>query len=144
MKTKEFLKCIDEARLQAAIAAAEGKTSGEIRVLISDRKVGEPVEAAQRAFLENGMDKTRERNAVLIFIAPQSQSFAVIGDEAVHRVCGQAFWDELGGLLKETFGHGHFTDGLVAVVVRTGDLLGKHFPRRGDDVNELPDRILGG
>lgn len=143
MKPKEFIQKLDEARLQQAIAAAEKLTSGEIRVLVTDRPVEEPVAAAQQAFLKNRMDQTRERNAVLIFIAPASRNFAVIGDEGVHARCGQAFWDELRRVMSEAFAGGRFTEGLVEVVEKTGRLLGAHFPRSGDDTNELPDRILG-
>lgn len=143
MKPKEFIQNLDEARLQQAIAAAEKLTSGEIRVLVTNRPVEDPVAAAQRAFLKNRMDQTRERNAVLIFIAPASRNFAVIGDEGVHARCGQAFWDELRKVMSEAFAGGRFTEGLVEVVARTGRLLGEHFPRSGDDTNELSDRILG-
>lgn len=143
MKPKEFLQKLDEARLQQAIAAAEQRTSGEIRVLVTNCPVEDPVAAARQAFLKNRMDQTRERNAVLVFIAPASRNFAVIGDEGVHARCGQAFWDELRGVISEAFAGDRFTEGLVEVVARTGRLLGEHFPRSGDDTNELSDRILG-
>ena len=92
MKPKAFLSQLDEASLVAAIAAAESKTSGEIRVFLSHRKPDDAVAAAQRAFDQLGMARTRERNGVLIFVAPKARKFAVIGDAGVHQHCGDDFW----------------------------------------------------
>ena len=88
------------------------------------------------------MQKTRHRNAVLIFVAPVSQTFAVIGDEAVHRKCGDAFWQQLAAAMTEHFKQGEFTAGLVHGIERAGVLLAAEFPRQPDDHNELPDGMI--
>lgn len=142
MKPRDFFLTLNEARLREAIAAAEKSTSGEIRVMVSQKIVPDPVAAAQEAFLLQGMQQTRERNAILLFIAPRSQTYAVIGDEGVHTHCGQAFWDELGRKLGAAFASGDFTGGLCQVISETGLLLSRHFPRRPDDQNELHDQVL--
>ena len=36
-----------------------------------------------------------------------------------------------------------FTEAVVFAVQKVGDALAKHFPRRPDDVNELPDKLVG-
>jgi uncharacterized membrane protein len=132
---------LDHARVVAAIAAAERRTSGEIRVLFSRHKADDPVAAATRQFERLGMTATAARNGVLIFVAPRSRNFAVIGDTGVHEKCGQAFWAELAAAMSEHFRRGDFTAGLVHGIERAGGLLAEHFPRRPDDVNELPDDI---
>lgn len=141
MKPADFERTIDQAQVVAAIAAAEARTSGEIRVVVSVREVADAVRTAQQEFVRLGMADTRERNAVLIFIAPRSQRLAVIGDEGVHRRCGESFWTEVVHAMEEHFRAGDFTRGLVQAVERTGTLLAAHFPRRGDDANELPDAV---
>src|SRR5207244_3273118 len=83
---------VDDARVVAAIVAAEQRTSGEIRVLVSRQKVDEPIAAAQKHFERLGMTNTAARNGVLIFISPAAKTFAVIGDKGVHEKCGDAFW----------------------------------------------------
>lgn len=132
---------IDHDRVVAAIGAAEGKTSGEIRVLLARRKADDPVAAAQAHFERLGMTRTAARNGVLIFLAPRSRTFAVIGDTAIHEKCGDAFWTELATAMTEHFKRGDFTAGLVHGIDRAGALLAEHFPRSADDVNELPDTI---
>jgi uncharacterized membrane protein len=141
MKPKDFLKQLQHDEIVAAIRDAEKKTSGEIRVFISHKKVAGPVETAQREFERLGMTKTRERNGVLIFVAPRSRSFAVIGDEAVHRKCGDTFWQELAAEMTGHFKRSDFTQGIVHGVRKAGELLAQHFPCGPDDRNELPDAV---
>jgi uncharacterized membrane protein len=132
---------VDEQRVTAAIAAAEQRTSGEIRVLVARQPATDPVAAAQQHFARLGMTQTAGRNGVLIFIAPALRTFAVVGDTAVHEKCGDAFWRELADAMSERFKRGEFTEGLVLGIDRAGALLAAHFPRRPDDRNELPDTM---
>jgi uncharacterized membrane protein len=141
MKPKEFIRQLEETELVAAIAAAESKTSGEIRVYISHKKPHDVLHAAQRTFESLGMTRTRERNAVLIFVAPAAQTFAVIGDTAVHQRCGTEFWNTLTDEMTGHFRKSEFAAGIFHAVHKAGALLAQHFPRRPDDVNELPDAV---
>jgi uncharacterized membrane protein len=141
MKPRKFISQLPEAKLVAAIAAAERKTSGEIRVFISHKKLADAVGAAQRAFEDLGMTNTRERNGVLIFVAPAVQKFAVIGDRGVHERCGDEFWRVLADEMTGHFRKAEFTAGMLQAVHKAGALLAEHFPRRPDDVNELPDAL---
>lgn len=132
---------IDDDRIVAAIAAAEQRTSGEIRVVVAREKTGDPVTAAQRQFERLGMTRTAERNGVLVYLCPHSHAFAVIGDRGIHEKCGQPFWAELAAAMTDHFKRGDFTGGLVLGIDRAGELLAAHFPRRPDDRNELPNTV---
>jgi uncharacterized membrane protein len=142
MKKSDFIKQLDHPALEAAIARAEAGTSGEIRVVVMHDPAPEPVAAAQAAFTRLGMEKTRDRNGVLIFVAPVSQTFAVIGDTAVHAQCGQPFWDEMAATMSVAFRHGDFTTALRAGIERAGILLGRHFPRQPGDQDELSNQVV--
>jgi uncharacterized membrane protein len=141
MKARHFLKQLEHAQIVAAIQEAEKKTSGEIRVFISRKPIEDPVPAAQHHFVGLGMEKTRDRNGVLIFVAPQTHKFAVIGDAAVHAKCGEAFWTELAREMSTHFRQSDFTSGLVHGVRKAGELLARHFPRRPGDTNQLADEV---
>lgn len=144
MKTKAFLQQLRHDEIVAAIREAEQKTSGEIRVFVSHKEIADPVAAAQAEFARLGMMKTRERNGVLIFVAPRTQKFAVIGDEGVHRLCGDGFWQAMAVEMAGHFHKSDFTPGLIHGVRKAGELLAQHFPRRPDDRNELPDQVEQG
>ncbi|HUK82263.1 MAG TPA: TPM domain-containing protein [Verrucomicrobiae bacterium] len=141
MKAKELSRQLDHRRIVAAIGNAEKHTSGEIRVYVSYRKARDPHHDATRQFLKLGMNKTNHRNAVLIYVAPESQTFAIIGDEAVHARCGQEFWERVAGGMAELFRQKKFTDGIVHGIDTAGRLLAEHFPAQGGSHNELPDSI---
>jgi uncharacterized membrane protein len=141
MRARDFLQQVKHDDVVTAIREAERRTSGEIRVFISREESGDPVALAQAEFVRLGMEKTRERNGVLIFVAPRAQKFAVIGDAAVHAKCGDEFWRELANTMGVHFSKSEFTSGLVLGIRKAGELLAEHFPRRGDDRNELPDRV---
>ena len=143
MRQDAFLAAIDDERIVAAIRLAESRSRGEIRVHVAEGLVSDPRRAAEADFARLGMAATAERNGVLILVAPESQSFAVIGDKGIHDRCPAGFWDEIVLGLREDFGAGRFTEGIVGAVTRVGDELQRHFPRReGEgDVNELPDAV---
>jgi uncharacterized membrane protein len=128
MKTKHLFRELDHDQITAAIAEAEKHTTGEIRVYVSHRKVHDPRHAAVHQFAKMGLDKTKHRNAILIFIAPESQNFAVIGDKAVHAKCGETFWEEIVGAMRDYFRQGKFTEGVVHGISTAGRVLAEHFP----------------
>src|SRR4051794_32463433 len=143
MRTHNFIRQLEHDRIVEAIKKAEAKTSGQIRVFLQRGRFEEDALArAQKKFLQLGMEKTAERNAVLIFVAPRVQKFAVIGDEGVHAKCGEQFWEELVARMRQHFLREDFTEALLEAVGSTGDLLAKYFPRTGPAPNELPDEII--
>ena len=87
------------------------------------------------------MDRTPERNGVLIFLAARSRNFAVVGDRGVQEKCGDIFWTELAAAMSDYFKRGDFTAGIIHGVDRAGELLAAHFPRTDGGANQLPDTI---
>jgi uncharacterized membrane protein len=131
MRAREFLSKLEHERIVHAIREAETETSGEIRVYIhrSSLKI-DPLVAAQRKFHRLGMHKTRLRNAVLIFVAPRSHKFAVIGDKAVHEKCGEAFWQRVVDQMRGHFQNEKFSHAIVEAIAEIGKVLAEHFPKR--------------
>ncbi len=145
MRTHNFLRELEHDRIVRAIKEAEAKTSGQIRVFLQRGKFEEnALERAQKKFVQLGMNKTRERNAILILVAPRAQKFAVVGDEGVHEKCGEKFWQDLVARMREHFLREDFTQALMEAITATGELLARHFPRTGAAPNELPDEIVEG
>jgi uncharacterized membrane protein len=116
-------------RVVAAIGAAEARTSGEIRVVVARHKAKDPVAEAQAYFRKFGMAQAKDRNGVLIFVAPRSRNFAVIGDTGIHQKCGDAAWASIAAAMTELFRKGDFTDGIIHGVERAGELLASFFPK---------------
>lgn len=145
MRTKEFLSKLEHDRIVRAIQEAEAKTSGEIRVYIQRGNIsGDALAAAQKKFHKLGMHRARERNAVLIFVAPRAHKFAVLGDKAVHEKCGEQFWQSVVDRMHAHFQSEKFSDALVEAIEEIGKVLATHFPKGSTTGNELPDEIVEG
>jgi uncharacterized membrane protein len=129
MHPKKLIQQLPHDTIVGAIREAEQKTSGEIRVLISHKSVADPVAEAQKEFFRLGMANSPEKNGVLIFVAPRTHKFAVIGDSGVHAKCGDVFWQELAKVMTDYFRKSEFTEGIIHAVRKAGDLLAEHFPR---------------
>jgi uncharacterized membrane protein len=145
MRTKDFLSRIEHSRIVGTIKEAEAKTSGQIRVYVQRGEfAGDPLVEAQEQFRKLGMQATKERNGVLIFVLPRACKFAVVGDEGVHQKCGNEFWQQLVARMRAHFQSENFTDALVEAIEEVGQLLARHFPKTSAPQNELPDEIIEG
>lgn len=146
MKAREFVKALDDQQIVSAIRDAEGRSRGEIRVHVAEGPVPDAQAAAQADFPRLGMRETAERNGVLILVAPESQTFAVVGDQGIDQRCPEGFWSAVVDTMRGHFREGRFDEGIVEAVHLVGDELARHFPRRpGEtDRNELPDAISHG
>jgi uncharacterized membrane protein len=144
MRTSEFLSKLEHDRIIEAIREAESKTSGEIRVYIQRGRLhGDPLIVAQRKFQRLAMQKTRERNAALIFVAPRAHKFAVVGDKAIHEKCGEEFWQRVIDRMRTHFQNEKFSRAIVEGIEEIGKLLAAHFPKTTADRDELPNEIAG-
>ncbi len=136
------MRRIDTARVEAAIRAAERRTSGELRVAVARFFLGRDVRrAAEKTFDRLGMHRTKRRNGVLIFVAPLGRRCAVVADSGAHAAVEPAFWDGVVTKLVTQFRGGQLTAGLEAGIQEIGERLSGPFPFEPGDVDELPDTV---
>jgi len=137
-----FLTDEEEALLVEEIRKEEARTSAEIRVCVTDKLIFRPQRFAWRLFDDIGMRNTRERNAVLIVMMPRVKKIVVIGDKAIHDLVGDAYWQNaVSAMVREMHASGPL-NAIREGLRRLGDTLSSHWPRREDDINELPDEIV--
>jgi uncharacterized membrane protein len=136
-----YFSQFESDRIVQSIAAAEAKSSAEIRVHVTRRVPKNLEERALRRFHLLGMTGTAGRNGVLLYIAPRARQFRILGDVGIHEKCGPQFWTEVAAAMEDQFRKGEFTEGVIAAVTRVGEVLATHFPRLPGDVNELPDSV---
>jgi uncharacterized membrane protein len=135
------MKLVDIEAIRRAVERAESQTSGQIRVSVSTLFWGDVRHAAHRAFVRLGMEQTRQRNGILLFIVPSRRRFAVVGDQGIHDRVGQDFWDGVAKAISERFHKGDFTGGIIHGVETVGQQLAQHFPPVPGGPNELPDDV---
>ena len=145
-KKKHFFTQAQEALVVDAVRKAELRTSGEVRVFVESRcKYIDAIDRAAEIFFSLQMEKTDDRNAVLVYIAMKDRQLAVFGDEGIHRKVGTEFWNREVAAMISTFNRNDYASGISNCIKDIGESLHQHFPYdEKTDKNELPDNIVFG
>jgi len=145
-RKKSFFPEEDTRIIVKAIRHAENQTSGEVRVFAESRcSWVDAMDRAKEIFFSLKMDKTEQRNAVLVYVAIKDRQLAVFGDEGIHQKVGNEYWNRVVGEMLASFNTNNYGEGIGNCVIQIGDALKTHFPfNRETDKNELPDEIVFG
>lgn len=145
-KKKPFFSEEENQKVVQSIRSAEKSTSGEIRVFIESKcRFIEPLDRAVEIFRELNMQKTKDRNAVLLYVAIKDRQLAIYADEGIHQKVGTQFWEEkVNGILLH-FDKKNYANGIAHCITEIGEALKENFPYNKEvDKNELPDEIIFG
>lgn len=141
VRASRFFTKDQQDQIREAIRQAERETSGEIRVHIETWLTGSVLDRAAWVFRKIGMHTTNERNGILFYLAVRNKQFAVIGDAGINEKVPEEFWKNIKDAIQADFQDKKYMEGLVAGILMAGHQLKTHFPRKDDDINELPDEI---
>ncbi|MGH9602834.1 MAG: TPM domain-containing protein, partial [Terriglobales bacterium] len=112
------------------------------RLLTPKREMLEEVErAARHAFASFRVRRTAARTGILIYVSLFEHMVYVLGDDAIAARLQQKDWDEVRDLILNGLRSGHAADAMCDAIARCGELLGRHFPYRAGDVNEIGDEL---
>lgn len=110
---------------------------------VGRRRIDEAVrERAVRAFYEKGLYRTRDETGILIFLSLLEHKVWILGDRGIDGKIPRQEWQDLAGELSRGMREGRACDALCSVIAACGAELGRHFPRKPDDTNELEDGII--
>jgi putative membrane protein len=113
------------------------------RRLIGQRAGERAVNArAFQLFAERGLQGTRGRTALLIFVSELEHRVVLLGDRTLDAQLGQQGWDEHVSRLVQHIRGGQARAGLLDVLERLTPQLTTLAPREHDDENELPNAVL--
>jgi uncharacterized membrane protein len=139
---KKFLRETESAKINSAIKEAESKTSGEIKLVMARHCWGKMEAKAAKIFRKLGLDKTKERNCVLILFIVTNREFLIHGDHGIHERVGQEFWDDIRDKMVAAFRQDEFGEGISQGVFLIGEKLSLYFPYQRDDIDEISDEII--
>ena len=145
-KKKNFFTAEEQQLIIDAIQNAERMTSGEVRVFVESKcSYMDAIDRAAELFFQLEMQKTDDRNAVLVYVAMKDRQLAVFGDEGIHKRVGNEYWSTEVKKMISNFNRENYAAGIAEVVKDIGTALTKNFPFNNDtDKNELPDDIVFG
>jgi uncharacterized membrane protein len=129
MHPDHFITRLQHHELVQALHEAERHTTGEIRLFISHAHAPDPVAAAKKHFEKMHLHHHPHRNAILIFVAPKSQTFAIIGDDQIHARIGDPAWQALAGDMATHFKSDRPMQAITTAIQQAGQLLATHFPK---------------
>ena len=145
-KKKNFFTAEEQQLIIEAIQNAERLTSGEVRVFVESKcSYMDAIDRAAELFFQLEMQKTDDRNAVLVYVAMKDRQLAVFGDEGIHKRVGNEYWSTEVKKMISNFNRENYAAGIAEVVKDIGTALTKNFPfNNNTDKNELPDDIVFG
>ena len=137
------------AAIDAAITASERHHRAEIRCAVETalsaghlfRGVASAARAAE-VFSGLGVWDTAENNGVLLYVLLAERKIEIVADRGFADHVPAAEWESICGEMEVAFGAGCYEAGTLAALGRISGIASQHFPVRGDDRNELPDRTV--
>lgn len=145
MLFQKFLTVSEEQEIVAHIARAEASTTGEIHVHIHEgrSKSEDVLHAAMNAFHKLELHKSKDRNAVLIYIDVKQRRASILGDKGIHAIIGDQGWNQVIRDLMQSFKNDDRLNGIKAAIDTVSSCLQKQFPlKRGEEhKNQLSNLI---
>jgi uncharacterized membrane protein len=141
-RKKKFFTAEEQKLIVTAIQEAERRTSGEVKVYVESRcSYVDALDRAVELFGEMALMATRERNAVLVYVAIKDHQLAVFGDEGIHQKVGPDYWNTEVIKMIRDFNRDNYALGIAGCVEDIGQALQEYFPYTDKDTNELSDDI---
>lgn len=133
--------------IEQAVAAAEAKTSGEIRFAIETAleihelwKDKAPRECAAETFARLHVWDSELNNGVLIYVLMADRDVEIVADRGAAARISPAQWEAACRVMETHFREGRFKEGALAGVEAVGRLLEREFPSGSGDRDELPNQ----
>lgn len=144
---KKYLSKEELDSLTDHIAGIEKFTSGEIRICFkkntawAERKLTSR-ELALKEFHKLGMQNTKDKTGVLLYILFNDRKFEIVADKGINDKIPEEKWNVITNHLINEFKEGKYKDGIVKALDEIKEVLVKEFPRKADDTNELSNDIV--
>lgn len=101
---------------------------------------------ALRHFVESGVYATEEHTGILIFISFMEREVRILADTGISGKIDQSVWNAMADGIAAGVKEGKLVDALLAAIASCGEILGKNFPARKENPDELANGLvlLGG
>jgi putative membrane protein len=110
---------------------------------VGGKRIDEAVrERAVRGFFEKKLYRTRDETGILIFLSLLEHKVWILADRGINSRLPHDQWNGLARELSLGMREKRACEALCSVISSCGEELARHFPRKDDDTNELPDHVL--
>ena len=135
--------------IERAIEEEEQRHGGELRFAVEGGlplanlvRGQTPRERAIELFSALRIWDTGANCGVLVYVSLGDQDVEIVADRGINALVGDAGWQGICDAIRAEFKVGQFEYGVIGGIRAIGKLLTANFPRRADDVDELPNKPL--
>ena len=133
--------------IEAAIRDSEKLHNGELRFAVEASLHPLPLwrgqttrQRAQEVFANLRVWDTEHNSGVLIYVQIVDRSIEIVADRGIAARVPQPQWDAICSRIEHAYRNREFEQGTLAGIREITGLLAAHFPPRGENPDELPDR----
>ena len=134
-------------RIETAIRESEKSHAAELRFaveaglhLVPLLRGVTPRQRAHQVFAELNVWDTEHNSGVLIYVQLMDRRIEILADRGISAKVEQEAWDAICRRMEAAFRDGRFERGVLEGIREITALLGRHFPPRGVNPNELTDK----
>lgn len=132
----------EKKRLEMKIAALENLTSAEFKIIICQRAWMGIKRKAQYLFKKYHLDKTENRNAVLLLVVEKDKELLVYGDVGVCEETVSDHWLKVRTTVLKAFKNDAYYVGLSSGLEMIADNLSEQFPAPNNNNNEVNNEVI--
>ena len=134
-------------RIEKAIGESEKSHDAELRFAVEAGlaltpllKGATPRQRAHEVFANLRVWDTEHNSGVLIYLQLVDRDIEIVADRGISAKVGQDAWDKICRRMEDAFRAGRFEQGALDGIREISALLERHFPPRGANPDELPNR----
>jgi putative membrane protein len=115
-----------------------------LRMLLTPKpvKARRVQERAIQFFKVGAESRTIAHTGILIFLSMREHRAEIVADAAIAAKVSPEIWGDAMAAMIERVRAGAPGEGMAAAVNMVGAVLAEHFPKSGENPNELPDRLI--
>jgi uncharacterized membrane protein len=137
------------ARIEQAIRSSEQEHDGELRFVVESvlplhylRGKRPSRRRAEDLFAQLKVWDTEHNSGVLVYVQLVNRHIDIVADRGIAARVAQSEWDDVCRAMEAHYRKGEFEGGTLEGLERVTRILARHFPARGANPNELPDKPL--
>jgi len=132
-------------QIEGAIKASERQHDGELRFAV---EAGLPFgflrsparKRAEALFAQLRVWDTEHNSGVLIYVQLVDRRIEIVADRGIAARVAQSEWAAICRAMESSFKKNHYLEGALLAISAITAILARHFPPRGRNPNELPDK----
>lgn len=135
------------AAIEQAIRASEASHDGELRFAVEAGLHPSPLlrgqsarERAAEVFANLRVWDTESNSGVLIYVQLVDRRIEIVADRGISAKVAQGEWDAICRGMERAFRARRYEQGAIDAIAQATRLLARHFPAKGANPDELPNR----